>query len=213
MNTPKKTVCVYCGLPSYGRGCRFAPRGIHVHPTADKCMYCGLASIGRGCRFAPHGIHVRFGDFGFIQHENVNSGFILGYILNSLSQPIEVHPAYKLGIVNESGDVIRKPVGDQECCACSPMEMMLINLKKRFGGAIDLTINESLFRSSINSTGSFDPDQYNAEMDFKSAIENVAEQFYNIIEMYSNKLSMEKIDQYITEGFLNDRPSKSSRDR
>jgi hypothetical protein len=57
---PDADGCVYCGLPAIGRGCRFAPEGIHVHPTTDRCMYCGSTAIGRGCRFSPTGIHQRY---------------------------------------------------------------------------------------------------------------------------------------------------------
>lgn len=209
MNTNKKSLCIYCGLPTYGRGCKFAPHGIHVHPTPDKCMYCGLKSIGRGCKFAPGGIHVRFSDFGFIQREDINTGFIIGYILNELSIPIINHPAYKIGLINEEGKLLRVPSTDQEKQVYTPIDSLIIDLKRRFKRPIDLTINESLFKCSMNKVDKFNPQQYSDEIDFKSAIEHIAEQFYNIIELYSDKLSKEKMDQYITESFINNGQSNN----
>lgn len=198
MNTPKKLSCVYCGLPFYGKGCRFAPREIHVHATPGRCMYCGLTSIGAGCKFAPRGIHVRFGDFGFIQSES----FMIGYLLNRLSQPIIQFDAYKLGIIDEKGNLIRQPETDQERNACSILEMSLIDLKKRFQKNIDSSINESLYKAALDQDRQFDQIKYQQEIEFKSKIEYIAKQFYNTINEFKDKLTTEKIDQCIMEGFL-----------
>lgn len=202
MSKTAKSNCVYCGLPSYGKGCRFAPKSIHVHATPSRCMYCGLESIGKGCRFAPTGIHVRFGDYTFTQNEHINHGLLTGYFLKRLSDSIETYDAYKLGLINKRGELIKDPYTEQEKNACSLIEMMLINLKSNFKTEIDITINERLLNQSINQSNEFDPTKYNHELNFKQDIENIAKQFYNCIESYKSKLTSEEIDQYIIESFV-----------
>lgn len=195
-----KSNCVYCGLPNYGKGCRFGPRQIHVHPTPNRCMYCGLTVMGKGCRFAPSGIHVRFGDFGFIQREQYNQGLLTGYLFNKLSEPIESHDAYKLGIVNEHGELLRQPETEQEQNACNMLEMMLISLKRQFGDDIHYVINETIFKSTLQDK-EFDVKSYQDEVDFKGIVEDLAKQLYNAIDEYKDRLNSEKIDQCIMEGF------------
>jgi hypothetical protein len=56
--------CMYCNSTSYGKGCRYAPGGVHFHPNdPKKCSYCGSTSFGNGCKLNPfdnlhlHGIN------------------------------------------------------------------------------------------------------------------------------------------------------------
>jgi hypothetical protein len=203
--------CVYCGLPSFGKGCRFGPRGIHVHPTPNKCMYCGLSAVGKGCRFAPNGIHVRFGDFGLIQKEQMSQGLVTGYLIEQLKKPITDHDAYTLGIIDFKGNQIKKPQNEQEENAFNVLEQFLINLKKSFKSQIEFAVDETRFNSTIKE-GAFNKDHYSLKIDFKQSIEQLAKQLYNIIEQYKDQLTSIEIDQCVMEGFINANEQTNSKD-
>jgi predicted nucleic-acid-binding Zn-ribbon protein len=52
----KVSRCVFCGSTSYGRGCRYGPKGHHFHPDdSSRCSWCGSTSYGLGCRLNPNG--------------------------------------------------------------------------------------------------------------------------------------------------------------
>ena len=49
--------CEYCGNSGYGF-CVYNPEKVHVHGSGNgKCVYCGRTGTGRGCPYAPSGIH------------------------------------------------------------------------------------------------------------------------------------------------------------
>lgn len=201
--------CLYCNLPIYGKGCRFAPNGLHVHATINKCMYCGLNAIGKGCRFAPNGLHVKFNDFGFIQKENISRGMLAGYLLKELEKPITCHEAYKQGIVDEHGTLKRKPDSESDRRVFNLLEQTLINLKKYLNKNTKTVINETLFCNCLKQNKAFDVHEYEKELELKLTIEQIANQLYNTIEQYKEYMSTEKIDQCIMEGFIKANESQS----
>lgn len=198
-----KSECIYCKLSLFGKGCRFGPSGLHVHSVLNRCIYCGLNQIGRGCRFAPNGIHVQFSEFGFLQKESIQSGFITGYMLKRLSQPFTSFDAYKLGIINDQGEQIKQPITDQELSAYNIFESTLISLKKSFSKQISFVVNETQFVKTLENSKVFNSKAYEKELEFKEAVATIATNLYNTIEQYKEDLSVNQIDQYIMEGFLN----------
>lgn len=197
-----KSNCVYCGLPAYGSGCRFAPKGIHVHATPNKCMYCGLTSIGYGCKYAPTGKHVRFGDFGFINNESSLNVCIGGLLLKSMLAPINNHQAYKLGLIDVSGNVLKKPVTSIEKKSLNIFEGFLIKLKSLVSGKLHQIIDEAVYCNTIQNEELFNAEKYEKEIQLKESIDSIIKQLYNTMKEYQNDLSSEKIEQCVIEGFI-----------
>lgn len=173
----QKSNCVYCGLPAHGKGCRFAPKGIHIHATPNKCMYCGLNLTGPGCRFAPNNIHVKFGDFGFIQSEERIDAGVLGYLL------------YEIYNVT---DELTTSISGQ--------------IKKRFKKIIEqnkeIIFEHLLLNTAEHSNKEFDRSLYEKEIEFKEGIDVAIQQIFGLIEEYRDVLSEDLIDKLIIERFL-----------
>ena len=67
--------CLYCNSTSYGKGCRFAPKGVHFHPQdPKKCSYCGSTSYGKGCKLNPFSdIHLHGIDYNKMFNESMKN--------------------------------------------------------------------------------------------------------------------------------------------
>ena len=104
----KKSTCVFCGSTSYGKNCpwsSFTPK-IHLH-TGDhtKCSYCGSSvKFGPGCPHSPTGKHQAGANFF---NPMVAEAFVTGLIMHKLNERIEDTQAFKLGLINEWGNVVK----------------------------------------------------------------------------------------------------------
>ena len=144
---PAISRCLYCGSTSYGKGCRFGPKGVHFHPNdPKKCSYCGSTNYGKGCRLNPiNDIHLHGIDYNTMFNESLKNSFLLE-MLNKKYKDFE---AYKLGIINENGDKVREPVTEQELLAYSPETKTILKVKKYLGSKMDL-INQTRILESSN---------------------------------------------------------------
>ena len=71
--------CMYCGSTSYGKGCRYAPHGVHFHPgDAKKCSYCGSNSFGKGCKLNPFDdLHLHGINYNSMFKESLKNSFFI----------------------------------------------------------------------------------------------------------------------------------------
>lgn len=132
--------CLYCNATSYGKGCRFGPKGVHFHPQdPKKCSYCGSTSYGKGCRMNPFSnIHLHGIDYNKMFNEALKNKFLT----QQLNKNFTDFEAYKLGIINEVGNKIKEPITEQEKAAYSPETKTIIKIKKYLGSKLDL-INQT----------------------------------------------------------------------
>jgi len=132
--------CLYCNSPSYGKGCKFAPKGVHFHPDdSKKCSYCGSPSYGKGCKLNPFGdIHLH----GIDYNKMFNESFKNKFLTQQLNKNFTDFEAYKLGIINEKGDKIKEPITEQEKAAYSSETKTILKVKKYLGSKLDL-INQT----------------------------------------------------------------------
>lgn len=142
--------CMYCNSTSYGRGCKYAPKGIHFHPEdPKKCSYCGSTSYGRGCRLNPFGdIHLH----GIDYNKMFNESFKNKFLTKQLNKEFKEFEAYKLGIINEKGDKIKEPITEQEKAAYSPETKTILKIKKYLGSKLDL-INQTAILEGASKIG------------------------------------------------------------
>jgi hypothetical protein len=161
--------CMYCNSTSYGKGCRYAPKGVHFHPDdAKRCSYCGSVSFGRGCRLNPFSdIHLHGIDYDKMFNESFKNKFLT----HQLNKQITEFEAYKLKIINETGDKIKEPVTEQEKAAYSAETKTILKIKKYLGSKIDL-INQTAILESA-SKFNYNKDKYKTFLEYEQKINDI----------------------------------------
>jgi len=194
--TEKKSVfqsisrCMYCNSTSYGKGCKFAPKGVHFHPdNSKKCSYCGSTSYGKGCKLNPFGdIHLHGIDFNKMFNESLKNKFLL----NMLNKEFKDFEAYKLVIINEKGDKIKNPITEQELLAYSPETKTILKVKKYLGSKLDLINQTALLENSKNLN--YNINNHKKMLQFEEKFNNIfAELHQTADEALKEGLSVEQV--------------------
>lgn len=186
--------CMYCNSTSYGKGCKYAPKGVHFHPDdAKRCSYCGSASYGRGCRMNPFSdIHLHGIDYNKMFNESFKNKFLLS-ILNKEYREFE---AYKLGIINENGDKIKEPVTEQEMLAYSPETKTILKVKKYLGSKLEL-INQTALLEGTNKLN-YNRENHKILLQFEEKFNNIFAQLHEATEQALKEgLSIEQVHKLL----------------
>jgi hypothetical protein len=181
---------MYCNSTSYGKGCKFAPKGVHFHPdNSKKCSYCGSTSYGRGCKLNPFtDIHLHGIDYNKMFNESLKNKFLL----NMLNKEFKEFKAYKLGLINEKGDKIKEPVTIQELLAYSPETKTILKVKKYLGSKLDL-INQTALLENSNKL-SYNKDNHKKLLQYEEKFNNIfAELHQTADEALKEGLSVEQV--------------------
>lgn len=199
----KKSTCVFCGSTSYGKNCpwsSFTPK-IHLH-TGDptKCSFCGSSvKFGLGCSHSPTGKHMAGSNFF---NPMVAEAFVTGLIMHNLSQRIEDTQAFKLGLINELGNVIKRPSTLEEQTAFSTIDKYLLKLKKLLGTNVGLLNNEMYLESAIKSS-QVPIELYEKEVKLKSDMKMLMQRFFDTLnEARDNNLPLCVIEKIILESLI-----------
>jgi hypothetical protein len=166
--------CMYCNSTSYGKGCKYAPKGVHFHPDDPKrCSYCGSMSYGRGCRMNPlSDIHLH----GIDYNKMFNESFKNRFLTNQLNKNFTDFQAYKLGIINEKGDKIKEPITEQELAAYSPETKTILKVKKYLGSKLDL-INQTAILENASKT-EYNKETHKTFLEYEQKINNIFAQLH-----------------------------------
>jgi hypothetical protein len=166
--------CMYCNSTSYGKGCRFAPKGIHFHPQdPKKCSYCGSTSYGRGCKLNPFSdIHLHGIDYNKMFNESLKNKFLT----NQLNKKFTEFEAYKLGIINEKGDKIKEPITEQEKAAYSSETKTILKIKKYLGSKLDLINQTAILENSTKQT--YNKENHKTFLDYEQKINDIFAQLH-----------------------------------
>lgn len=166
--------CMYCNSTSYGKGCKYAPKGIHFHPEdPKKCSYCGSTSYGRGCRLNPFSdIHLHGIDYNKMFNESLKNKFLT----QQLNKNFTDFEAYKLGVINEKGDKIKEPVTEQELAAYSSETKTIIKIKKYLGSKLDL-INQTAILENASKIG-YNKENHKTFLEYEQKIDNIFAQLH-----------------------------------
>ena len=166
--------CLYCNSTSYGRGCKYAPKGIHFHPSdPKKCSYCGSTSYGRGCRLNPFSdLHLHGIDYNKMFNEALKNKFLT----QQLNKNFTNFEAYKLGIINEVGNKIKEPVTEQEHAAYSPETKTILKIKKYLGSKLDL-INQTAILENA-SKAEYNKETHKTFLEYEQKINNIFAQLH-----------------------------------
>lgn len=198
--------CMFCGSPQYGLSCPYAPHGLHVHvDDAHKCIFCGSTAAGLGCRLNPgkRKIHIRGAFMASLMESLIKNGVQMTLLMNALKEPFTNKQAYKLGLINEEGERIRKPITLEEKAALGLYESLIFKIKRLLGPKIDL-IHEMLQieSSKPEEQESIEDFQRNCEMEaaLSARIEIPAREIEKLIHEFTLKgLPTEKIQKILIE--------------
>jgi len=182
--------CLYCNSTSYGKGCRFAPKGVHFHPQdPKKCSYCGSNSYGKGCKLNPFSdIHLHGIDYNKMFNESMKNKFLL----SSLNKNFKDFEAYKLGIINSSGDKIKEPVTEQEQAAYSPETKTILKVKKYLGSKLDL-INQTAILESASKLN-YNKENHKTVLRYEEKFNNIIAELHETTEeALKEGLSIEQV--------------------
>jgi hypothetical protein len=201
----KQSKCNYCGSTSKGKGCPYGPNNVHVHLNdPGRCIYCGSPSRGTGCPLNPTGnMHVHGIEFNNMIKETLNDGIVAGLLFKKLSDPVKKWPAYKLGLIDENGKIIKKPESIQEKSALTPIDLYVLRIKNMLGDHnVELLNNSSYLidnKMDVNDIKLY-TENYKNELDVKNKIEKTIFELFNIIADASlNGVKSKNIEKYILE--------------
>jgi hypothetical protein len=194
-----KSRCMYCNQLSWGKGCRYAPHGVHFHADVPTlCAYCGNPAYGVGCHLNPIGnIHIHGINYNSMIREQIQGFLTSKVLLNELQKSYTEFECYKLGIIDDKGNRIKSPVTEQEQASFTPIIKTILTLKRYLGSKVEL----------INATNSLDKETipvkenietYKRALLYKDKIEANINELYRILdEAHASGISLEEIQKFI----------------
>lgn len=185
--------CMYCGSVSFGKGCRYAPHGVHFHPDdASKCAYCGSSSYGKGCKLNPfNDLHLHGVDYNSMFKESMKNHFVL----KELNKKIQDYEAFKLGLIDESGNKIKEPVTEEEKNAYSPLTKTFLKIKKHLGSKWDL-IHQTLTLENTSKIP-YNKENHQKYLKYESQIQDLLSQIHETTnQALKDGLSMEQVESF-----------------
>ena len=194
----QESKCMYCGSASYGGGCIFSAKHIHVHvDDPSKCIYCGSSGYGSGCIFNPFNhMHVHGMDVGQDIRESARKTVEICYIADRLFEKIQDNEAYKLKLIDASGNIIRTPTSVYEQRLISPLSMLVHKLKTYFVNTSTIVL-ESLKLISSSKRYKEDIEEYKNKLKFESELKHIVTELRNTIKAGCRDLSIESIENSI----------------
>lgn len=204
--TNKDSVCVHCNSKVYGRTCPYGPKKTHCH-TDDpaRCIWCGSTIIGPGCPFNPFGnYHQRGYAVNTLALEAFEDGIVHGVIMKRLSSPLSETTAFKIGLIDDNGNVLREPKTIEERNALTGSDKYLIKIRNLVKNNIDL-LNTTLY---FENKDEYDLEElkkmYPIESDCKFEIDESVGKLFKIVESFTRQgVKSSKIEQLLAEAILN----------
>lgn len=204
--TNKESKCIYCGSTAFGRSCMYGPKKTHVHvDLTDRCIYCGSASFGPGCPFNPHGKnHQRGYSASPLALEAFEHGMIRGVLMKKLSEPIHETAAFKLGLIDDAGTILKEPETVIERSALTSADKYILRLRKLCEKNIDL-LNTKLYFENVEEQSVDDIKAvYAKELNCRDDINNAMGALFDIVNKYSKEgVSSSLLEKILAESVLN----------
>ena len=192
--------CMYCGSTSYGSGCIFSSHRMHIHvddPT--KCIYCGMMSYGSGCIFNPFTrMHVHGMDVGQMVKETTRKTVELTYLTDRLLDNIKNNEAFKAGLIDKRGNIIRPPESLYEQRLISPLSRLFVKVKNYISVDAE-TLCESL---KLINTKDESIEEYESRLQLEHEAKHLITQLNTLIRDNISKISLENIERAIESAIL-----------
>jgi hypothetical protein len=107
--------------------------------------------------------------------------FVIGYMMNVLSTPIHETQAFKLGIVDASGSVIKRPETLEEQMAYTSIDSYLFKLKNMLGSKKDL-LNSEVYLEAVNKNAELPIELYEKEVIFRNYLTLIMKHFKEALD-------------------------------
>lgn len=215
--TNRDSKCSYCQSTSYGKTCNYGPQKTHMHVDDPlRCIWCGSTSIGNTCIYNPYGkYHQRGSAYNPMVFEASSSGIIKGLLMKRLAEPITEMAAFKLGLIDDHGVVIKTPETIEERNAFTSTDKYILKLRKLFERDIDILNTTMYFENEDkdDSVGIADFEKmYSIELDYKTEIFDVVDKLVDIVEKYNRKgLSTSKLEKILAENIIHSNEQRTDR--
>lgn len=183
-NQPRvqKSRCMYCGSTDRGKGCRYAPHGVHFHQNdSTKCAYCGSPDYGRGCKLNPtSNLHIHGISFNSMIREGVQSFLDYKILINEIKRDFKEFECYKLKIIDQHGNKIKHPITEVEQSSYSPMIRTIVRIKRLMGPKVELL--ETLETVSDNLISENNIEKYQKLINYREKVNDTVNSLYRILE-------------------------------
>lgn len=208
-----KSKCMYCNLEAYGPGCIYSPHKKHVHVDDPKrCVYCGSVNYGPGCVYNPFSkVHIHGVEYNQMLKDSTLNGVTTAYLIKKLSQSPKESLAYKLGLINEDGHMIRKPETQIEKNALSPIDVYVYKLRRFLGSKLDVLHAEVTLEAVNEKCAHQDTVEiYQKELALKHSLSHLSKQMFSLISTARESgLPLNVIEHCIVESFSTSKDSQS----
>lgn len=192
--------CQFCGSKTYGPSCPFSPYPKRLHAHVDdvtRCTWCGSKTLyGPGCTFSPTKHHMTGMNMFNLM---VKESFIMGYVMKKIIQPITESAAFRMGLIDARGNIIKKTETIQERMAFGPIDKYVLKLKRLLGNKTDL-LNTEIYLESAVKNAETSIELYEKELKLKHDIENIMKHFNQTInEASESGVSVPTIEKIILD--------------
>lgn len=198
----KQSKCQFCGGKSYGPACPYSPYPKRIHAHVDditRCTWCGSKTLyGPGCPYSPTKMHMTgMNVFNMMAKES----FIIGYIMKKIMQPINESAAFKMGVIDANGNMIKKPETIEERMSFTPVDKYILKLKHLLGNKADLLNTQVVLESAIKAS-QVPIELYEKEVQFKDKLEIILNSFNELLnEAANNGLPIPTVEKTILDLF------------
>lgn len=185
--------CMYCNSTSYGKGCRYAPKGVHFHPSdTKKCSYCGSTSFGKGCKLNPFDdLHLHGINYNSMFKESLKNNFLI----EQLNKDFKEYPAFHLGIIDENGNQIKEPLTEEEKTSYSSSTKTLLKIKKHLGSKWDLIQNTIVLEGQ--SKVDYKKENHQKFLQYETKVKDLLSQLHELTNVaLGDGLSMEQVESF-----------------
>lgn len=194
-----KSRCLYCGSTNRGKGCRYGPHQTHYHAGDEtRCSYCGSPDYGRGCKVNPiNDLHMHGVNFNESIKKDVQSFLDNDFLLRELKKDFREFQAYKLKLIDSSGNKIRNPLTEAEHSAYSPLTKTIVRLKKFLGPKIELLeAQQNMNKKTLGDNVSLE--KYKKIVEYREKIDEVINELYKVLNEACNEgFSVEEVKRLI----------------
>jgi hypothetical protein len=206
--TNRYSECMYCGSRSYGKGCLYGPAGTHVHTDdPSRCIYCGSISHGLGCPHNPHAkFHVHGLEYNNMLKETVQKNFMIDLFFKRLFESFENMQAFKLGLIDEQGHLIKKPQTEEEKASITPFDHYIFKLRRLLGEAkLQYLSNDIAIELVTEKKDDFNVEKYEKEVIIKNKFKDLIQDFSRVLsDGLQEGFSKESLELFLLETFLDE---------
>ena len=133
---------------------------------------------------------------------NLNEAFLTAYMMKKLAESFKNTDAFKLGIIDTNGNLIRKPVTLEEKLSYTSIDSYLTKVKKMLGSKTDL-LNHNIYLEKVTDASKLPIELYEKELAFKHELSVIAKHFKQCLQdANSQHLPTELIEKIVLESFM-----------